>query len=291
MTKFLLEVNWLVVFIVVEVITCVAYRLLVWGNLEQTSALFIGLPALLAVLLAVSGPAKTQMGFVMKGTTLFLLLSGPLLGEGFICILMASPIFNAIATLIGWFMCNDKKRYACALPVFLLALEGTTDRLSFPRENTVHGERTIALTSAEFAQRLVKMPALSHDALPFYLRLGFPRPMRAFGDGLQPGSLRGIHFAGGEGKPGDLLFTVEEAEHDSHGGHVRFRFVSDASHISHWLIWRHTELLWTRVDDQHIRVQWTIAYRRLLDPAIYFHPWERYAVSLAGDYCLQELTR
>jgi hypothetical protein len=44
--------------------------------------------------------AKTVKGGITKGLTLFLLLSGPLLGEGFICILMASPIFYLVGLLL-----------------------------------------------------------------------------------------------------------------------------------------------------------------------------------------------
>jgi hypothetical protein len=64
------------------------YRLIVLGRLEQTAVLFVGIPTVLAILLAVVPKAKTVKGGITKGLTLFLLLSGPLLGEGFICILM-----------------------------------------------------------------------------------------------------------------------------------------------------------------------------------------------------------
>src|SRR5215831_20228584 len=80
--------------------SCMAYRVLVMRHLEQTALLFVGIPALLAVIIACTPKAKTATGGVIKATALFLLLSAPLLGEGFICILMASPIFFAIAVVI-----------------------------------------------------------------------------------------------------------------------------------------------------------------------------------------------
>ena len=79
----------------------IAYRLLVLHRLEQTSALFIGLPALLALVLALTPRAKSVTGIVMKGTTIALLLSAPILGEGFVCILMAAPIFYLIAFIVA----------------------------------------------------------------------------------------------------------------------------------------------------------------------------------------------
>ena len=69
------------------------YRILVWKRLEQTSALFIGIPAVLAMILVMTPRAKTTIGLVCKVTAIALLLSGVFLGEGFICIVMESQIF------------------------------------------------------------------------------------------------------------------------------------------------------------------------------------------------------
>src|SRR5262249_60028639 len=69
--------------------------------------------------------------------------------------------------------------------------------------------------------------------LPPFLRAGFPRPIAVSGAGLAPGSLRTVHFAGGEGRPGDLVLTVAEAG----PGRVRFHTLSDRSKVVHWLPW------------------------------------------------------
>ena len=58
--------------------------------------------------------------------------------------------------------------------------------------------------------------------------------MSACGEGLQRGVRRIIHFAGGEGKPGDLIAEVIEAYESS----ATFRLVSDTSHVAHWLKWQ-----------------------------------------------------
>src|SRR6266508_2642464 len=94
--------QWGVAVLILAVIAgSIAYRLLVIGRLEQTSLLFIGIPGLLAIVLAMTPKARTAKGAVVRGTILALLLSGPLLGEGFICILMATPIFLVVALVIG----------------------------------------------------------------------------------------------------------------------------------------------------------------------------------------------
>ena len=37
------------------------------------------------------------------------------------------------------------------------------------------------------------------------------------------------------------------------------------------------------------RVSWSLRYRRELDPAWYFGPWERYGVGLAAGYLIDNL--
>src|ERR1700682_6102226 len=77
------------------------YRLLVNQRLEETSALFIRLRAILAIVLAITPPARSATGAILKGMTIALLLSGPILGEGFICILMSAPLFYLIGAIVG----------------------------------------------------------------------------------------------------------------------------------------------------------------------------------------------
>ncbi len=267
-----------------------AYRWLVWGRLEQTSALFIGLPALLAIALALAPPAKSALGVAMKGTTLGLLLSGVLLGEGFICILMAAPLFYLVAFVIGWLFQNsrgDKRRPTLlALLIFLpQGLEGTHEQLSFARDESVQVSRVVDGTPHEVERALGAVPRFDRP-LPFYLRLGFPRPERARGSGLRVGDTRVVRFGGGEGRPGELSLLVVEAA----PGRAVFRASSDASHIAHWLDWREAEVRWQALDAGHTRVTWTMRYVRRLDPAWYFGPWERYAVTLAAGYLADTLT-
>jgi hypothetical protein len=67
----------------------VMYRLLKHERLGNSSAMFLGIPAVLAILLALTPKAKSVTGAILKGIALFLLIIAPLLGEGYLCILMA----------------------------------------------------------------------------------------------------------------------------------------------------------------------------------------------------------
>jgi len=264
----------------------IAYRLLVIGRLEQTSLLFIGIPGLLAIVLAMTPKAKTAKGAVIRGTMIALLLSGPLLGEGFICILTATPIFLVVGLVIAAIADHMKSRkpttlFCIAVILLPVSMEGTSATLSFDRSEIVRVSRIVRGAPAQVAEALAHAPRID-TPLPAYLRAGFPRPTIAAGGGLAIGARRSIHFAGGEGHPGDLTLRVDETR----DGHVRFTVVSDTSKVAHWLDWKSSDVDWSAVDADHTRVTWTIRFDRRLDPAWYFRPWERYAVHLAADYLI-----
>ena len=266
-----------------------AYRIIASEHLEQTALLFIGIPGLLAVMVAFTSRAKSVTGGIMKAITIALLLSGPFLGEGFICILMAAPLFYLVGAIVGAVIQRGRRSgknavLSCLVLAGLLPMssEGIHSKFSFDREETVQASRAVG-ASAEAVEQALSRSQRTDLRLPFYLRLGFPRAVEAHGSGLKLGDLRAIHFAGGEGHPGDLLMKIVE----SSPGHIRFVVVADKSKVSHWLDWEAAEVDWKAIDATHTQVTWTLHYRRLLDPAWYFRPWERYAARLAADYLIQ----
>ena len=65
--------QWSLIFLILAVSAgSIMYRLIVRGKLEQTALLFIGIPAVLAILLAMMPKARTVKGGILKGLTLFL---------------------------------------------------------------------------------------------------------------------------------------------------------------------------------------------------------------------------
>ncbi len=266
----------------------ILYRLIVLGRLEQTSALFIGIPAVLALLLAMSPSPSTVRGGIMKGLTFALLLSGPVLGEGFLCVLFSAPLFYLVGLLVA-FIIDRRKRKKDKLSTFALiailapmSFEGVSPTLSFNREETVQVTKILTATPQEVLGALSLSPRIGLP-LPLFLRPGFPLPTLATGEGLEIGATRTIHFASGEGEPGDLQMRVEESD----SGFVRFVKVSDQSKIAHWLDWKTSEVEWVQLNDRQTQVTWTLRYERRLDPAWYFGPWERYATRLAAEYLIQ----
>ena len=287
--RVLTSYQWSLIFLILAMTAgSVTYRLIVWRKLEQTSLMFIGLPTLLALALAVTPKARTAMGGIMRGVTLALLLSGVLLGEGFICIVMAAPLFYLVGFGVGAIVQSQRKGFDSTTRSFVLllllpmSLEGVSPALSFNRDERVQASQVVNSSAGEVQQTLSSVPR-TDEHLPLYLRMGFPRPANATGSGLEVGALRTIHFAGGEGHPGDLVLRVEEFR----PGYVRYAALSDHSKVAHWLAWRTSEISWTPVDAEHTRVTWTLRFERKLDPAWYFGPWERYAARLAAQTLIQ----
>jgi hypothetical protein len=263
---------------------------LVYATRMETSALmFVGVPTVLAIVLVLTVRPKSALGTAMTGVTFVLLLSAILFGEGLVCILMAAPIFYLIAAVVGGIIDASRRQSRkntalCLLPVLLMSLEGAHSRLSFPREESVSARRVLAVQPEE-VQAALAAPMNFHTPLPLYLKMGFPRPVATRGSGLAAGDQRVIHFAGGEGHPGDLVLQVTSTG----PGGVKFRALSDHSKVAHWLDWEEAVVTWQRVDAQHTAVTWTLRYRRNVDPAWYFAPWERYAVGLADGYLIDNL--
>jgi hypothetical protein len=283
--------TWVTICLAAAVVS-VLYRLLVLGYREQSALLFIGIPLVLSLLLAQSPRPKSTSGVIMKGITLSLLLFGILLFEGFICIIMAAPLFylvgGIVAVIVGrrkskWY--NDKMNCTCISVIALMSLEGVTDALSFGREEIVVVEREVSISPAEVMKKLAEQPSFDEAELPLFLKLGFPTPQDVNGQGIALGDERVIHFAGGEGEPGDVVVKVVE----SSSNRVVFALVKDDSHIDHWLGWK--KIIW-EVDTTaagKTEVSISMSYTRKLDPAWYFKPVERYGVSKAGEYFLESM--
>jgi hypothetical protein len=201
---------------------------------------------------------------------------------------MASPLFYLAGIVVGVVMDENRKnknvKLSClALILLPMALEGVVPGLSFNRAQTVEVSRVVDAPVVAVEQQLAQSPEIA-KALPRALRIGFPRPLNAWGQGLDIGDSRTIHFAGAEGDPpGDLTMRVAARR----PGYVRFETISDSSKLTQWIAWDGSEVEWKAVDQQHTLVTWRVHFERQLDPAWYFAPLERAAVHEAAKYLIE----
>lgn len=281
--------QWTVIALAVAFLAgAMLYRYLFRHDLWQSSAMFLGVPTVLAILLALTPQSKTVTGGILKGITLALLLVAPMVGEGYLCILFASPLFYLVGAVVGATVDHVRRKrgvtLSCVALVLLpMCLEGVVPGWSWNRKETVEATRMMPVRAGAVETALGESPRNLPD-LPGFLGIGFPRALEERGEGLQIGAERVIHFAGAEGDPpGDLRMRVAERG----PGYVRFETVSDGSKLTQWIWWRESEVTWQAVDAEHTRVTWRIGFERRLDPAWYFGAWERVAVRDAAQYLIE----
>jgi hypothetical protein len=279
------------------------FRMLSTTTLQQSAALFVGLPAVLAIAAVFSPTPRSATGVACKAVTIGLLVSLIFLGEGMLCIAMSAPLFYLVAVIVG--ISTDRLRSrtnhqsrtltSCValLALVPMSLEGVTESMSFNRDMTV-AETQIVHSSADAVARAIHETPRFDRALPYYLRAGFPRPsssvivghpLTGAADSLWIIRMRGgeMRLNGMEPRAGDLVLALEEAR----PGLVQWRAVSDDSHMTHFLDWRSAQVKWEPIDAQTTRVTWTLRYHRRLDPAWYFGPMEEHAARLAAGYLIE----
>jgi hypothetical protein len=283
---------------VVVVIGCTFYVLLSSTHFEHSSLVFIGLPAVLALAAVLLPRPATAKGAIVRAVTVALLLSGVLFGEGFVCIVMAAPLFYAVGLLIGAvvdYLGRDREQPPRALSCVLMlavmpfSLEGVVPGLEFARVARVTVEQVVSGSPAQVEAALARTPCFDRTLPAFFRRLRFPTPGATSGEGLQVGDRRTVEFlhtAHNAGHhPGLLTLEVRARE----PGRVLFVMREDSSYLTHWLSWQSADVTWQEIAPGRTRVRWMLTYRRRLDPAWYFAPLERYGVRLAGGYLIETL--
>jgi hypothetical protein len=280
-------------------VSALAFRWLARQNLQQTAALFVGIPALLAIVVVLRVSPRSAVGVACKAVTVGLLVSLVFLGEGILCIVMSAPLFYAVAIVVGLVMRTSRRHerprvlYSSILMLTIIpmSLEGVTGFTTIDREEVISVSKIVESPAQAVERSLFDTPRFDRPR-PLYLRAGFPIPVSSIIDKTSGNATWVIRFRGGETRlngmepsPGDLKLELKETR----PGFVRWQAVSDSSHMPHFLDWGESSVQWEAVDARTTRVTWTLRYRRGLDPAWYFGPMERYAVRLAAGYLIDSV--
>jgi hypothetical protein len=295
----------LVGFIVVLAVANVAYRLVYATGASQTAALYVGIPTLLAVGLAVLPRSKSATGMLLKGSTLALLIACVILPEGLLCLLFAVPLVALISVIVGGAvdLARRHKRgegpalMAISLPLLLMSLEGLAGT-PFDSHDHATATITVEVTPDDVEAALATTPQFDGD-LPPFLTVGFNQPIGATGSGLAVGDDRTIEFSGGthDDHPLRLFGVTGERSVDHHAsmhlaitesdpGRVVFEVKHDMTMLARWVDVEQAVVTWQAVDEDHTRVTWRLEYERLLYPTVYFAPLQRFGMDQAAGYLL-----
>lgn len=275
----------------VVIISLLAYRILVYKNLEQSALLFVGLPVILSFLIVGTESSKSAVGAISKAITICFLLLLVFAIEGIVCILMAAPLFYGIGAIIGSIIDGIRRRSKkpklriMMLPILMfMSFEGTFPEFHFPREQIVEIEKILPIASHEILTELSKGPDVEKPK-PWLLKIGFPEPQSIQGSSMNLGAIWSVHMAGGEGKPGNIVIQVtEKSDH-----RLTTTIVEDSSHINHWLTWHDVTYEWKAINEQETKLKMTIRFRRDLSPSWYFTPIEQFWVTKAGEHFINSV--
>ena len=280
-------------------------RLVLDSRFATTSFFYCLVPYVIGVILYVCVPqpqgwSRTKrIGRHLLATLIVMLASSAILFEGFLCVLMAAPIYIFFALLAIFvtphkadpdrFKKSDVFRASFVpLVVIIVSVEGLTDTTSFPREEVITRTHILSLTPEEIHANLAQPVHL--DAKRSAFLSIFPLPDRVDAPNFQQGA---VHTA---------FFTYRRWGFTNvHRGETQIRMkevsplfietevTKDTSYFSHYLKVHGTQIKMVPLADGTTQVSLTIRYRRTLDPAWYFGPMQRRAIGESADYLLTHI--
>ena len=270
--------------ILVLAIESVAFRVLDKGSLEQTSLLFIGIPTLITLLIVrYSKKPKSAYGVAFLTITIFLLISGIFLGEGFVCILFMAPIFYAVTAILIWIYQFLKKKgkektYSFVLIPVLLFMFQPSEFISKPEIHSIETIKTIE--SNQNLNVFNKQPNFLNN-LPKFFKIGFPKPIEIKGEGINIGDTRTVSFKSSTKGVGKLILEIKEKTQNK----IIFKIKRDDTHINHWLTYK--EISVEIVENNNVKkVIWTTNFICDLGPSWYFEPSEKFAIDLMNQHLI-----
>ena len=294
--------RWLLAGVVLAAFAALlAVRVTRFGGLDQTALFYVGLPAVLALLVVLCCRARSAVGVAMAVTTVALLLAGPVLGEGMVCLIISAPLIYGVVSLVTWLSVliarggQGSPNALVAVPVlFALTLEGVGGFSLLPREDAGAGSTLVGAAPADVADALATAPEYGPQTALLLRAVPFPEPVEAVGEGLAVGDTRVIHFTprrtlapGAESTPRRMELEIVESHVRSDGGRVVFDVTEDTA-FANWMEMERAVVTWdsetVEGEVEKTRLNWEIEYQRTYDPSWYFGPVQSYATGLAAGY-------
>ena len=281
------------------VIVSIAMHLILRSDISGSAILYVGIPTFIAGALLLTDNKqpeqdwKSKFGRLCKYSLIIMLASSAVLFEGFLCVVMFMPIYFGVIFIIFLIMAaykHNKSRSSAhlhILPLMLVvaALEGTHPDLSFNRYNEVTSSKVVNLSIAEIKQNLIKPVELDQNR-HWFLAM-FPMPYEFDAESLTEGEIHTTKYRYHRWfvtntHEGFTKMKVAEAS----DRRIRMQIIEDTSYTATYINAHGTEINLQPIDANSTEVSLTVKYERLLDPAWYFDPLQRYATGLLGEYLI-----
>jgi len=279
-------------------------RLILDSNFANSAVLYVAIPFLVSFAIfqftekPKSGRLWMRYFAHLRDATIIMLATSVVLFEGFLCVLMFMPIYYLIVT-IGFgaealFRINEQRKRnklkASVLPmvIALLAIEGLSPSTSFERQNQV--TRTVVV-NASIDQLKANMAAeINLSARRHWFLSVFPLPIEVQAGTLNPGDIHKLDFIYKRWfftniDRGQFHLRIDEVSEDR----VKTSVTRNTSYLAKYLNIQGTEVQFTPISEDQTEVALTIHYERLLDPAWYFGPMQKFTVSQSADYLIDEV--
>jgi hypothetical protein len=227
------------------------------------------------------------------------------LPEGLVCLIFAFPLVSCIALIVGGSVdrarAKEKRKgptlMFVGIPLLVLSLEGVVGS-PFASADHVRSSITVAMSPSAVAAALAAPPRFDRK-MPRFLRFGFNRPIASTGGGIRVGDHRVVEFVGGTHDDHPLhLFGFTGHSGTRHHATMALRVVRSANDevvyaieqdntmLARWVALRTATVHWTPLGPERTKVTWSFDYDRLISPAFYFAPLQRYGMTEAARYLL-----
>lgn len=279
-------------------------RLILDSNFANSAVLYVAIPFLVsfAIFQFTEKPksGRLWMRYLahLRDATIIMLATSVVLFEGFICVLMFMPIYYLIVS-IGFgaealFRKSEQDRRsklkASILPmaIALLAIEGLSPSTSFERQNQVTRSVIVNASIDELKANMgaeINLSARRH----WFLSI-FPLPVDIQAGTLNPGDVHKLDFIYKRWfftniDRGEFHLRIDEVSDT----HVKTSVTRNTSYLAKYLNIQGTEVQFNPISENQTEIGLTIHYERLLDPAWYFGPMQKLAVSQSADYLVDQV--
>ncbi len=244
-------------------------------ELKTTSALFIGLPMLIGLLVVNLTRTRDTFEMTVKVTVIILCLVAPLLGEGSICILMMAPIFLGINLILVLIYQSIRNKYLMCFIVFLPFFTGFIEKNSLIQEQEFLKMTTETIVTGTFEEWQNKISSSTYISknVPMFLNLGFPLPTKISDHNSQ------ILINFDKGGFWDVSKKVKK-------GSIRYALIKDTSKINDWIKIKGSHVEITKINNQKTLIKQTTSYYSKVFPRWYFSPFQKLAVKQLHQFAI-----
>tara|TARA_R110002124_G_scaffold149220_1_gene315151 strand:+ start:310971 stop:311906 length:936 start_codon:yes stop_codon:yes gene_type:complete len=275
-------------------------RFLMHEGKFHTGLLYIAVPYVLSLALYYLTPYKPAQTWGrrfwnnFRSCLIIILASSIFLMEGYVCLIMALPLFLIVVVLAfitayiwNCFGNRSPKSYVLPIIIFLASLEGTTPDLTFNRYNEVSYSQVVNIDVDTLRDKLQK--PIEFNGKRHWILSVFPMPTYVGTAQLNEGEVRKYDFVYHRWfvtntKVGSLNVVFKDVDRN------RIKTtIKDSSYISGYMKLHGTEFSFEAVGENQTKVTLSVSFDRNLDPLWYYQPLERFAVKKGVEYFINEV--